>query len=357
MSSLILAGLIELIGDTTDPWVKLVRSMGDAYTRGYSAPETSEIERMLDGERVVGGRNRNRMMTLPLRIDGESRVDVGARIDLICQIVNVAQSTLDWTPTGGLTTVHDWSWGEAIPQEIGTEEVEGLFRGGVLLHLPADAFGRSDSLQFVEVNAGALAKVDLDDMDSGTFTNLTLDTVTKYSGAGSGKGTLTKADSGLPVPLKTQVYQPPGGFGRLFPGGAEDLTGYGATGLRMRWPAPTGTWRVALKMVLWSGGVGVGVTNAVMKFPAGDKRQRLVTFPLSEAWDLTAVDEWTLFVNPGPLKYLASRPSTSNFWLDALEALPPQSATNSTSEGALMLVPNVLGSARAPVNLVFTEPA
>lgn len=353
--SLLLDGQIELIAgpdrDTSQPgWFLLV----DDYDLGEGAPDVSTVTgSLLDGDVLSSFRFGNRSLTLTIVVVGSDRTDLADRVDQVRQICAQSAFTLVCTPDGGLTYVID-CLGPAAPDRVRTDSERDTLLTVLRVTCAALPFARSQDPSQIALAAGSAAQIQLDGMNSGTFTNATEDTSRHWEGAGSAQVGLNRLRV-ISGAREIDAYTIDN-VTRLLPGGATDLTGYAAFGVRLRWPAPYGFWRVAVTASLSSGGVVVAAGTRTINLRAGDGRWRLLTFPIDPDWDVSAIDRWRVDIATNYITAPSgvSRPDPSTAWLDDLRAYPLVSAENSTTEGAELTVPAVSGSARTPVNLTFT---
>lgn len=366
--SLLIAG-IETIDKSINPDVRVATGGASALEGldfGEGVPDQATIASLyLDGDAVIGRRTGNRLMQIPLNIYGTSPMDIATKIDTIRKAVAVDAFPVQWTPAGGLPVIFDCF--RATVQRIHNPNKEAAGRGNLLLTFPAKPFGRSPDLQAVTAEG---TSTQLDDFDTAP-TGATLVTTTKYEGTGSGRATLTNGQfpsSGTKLGIWAHTTTP---VSRSL--GSVDLTDATAVTLRLRWSPPqikvnggtaqNWTTRLYATLTLTSAAGNVTLPRVtVAKLKSGSTAWNRVTFALTDVGDLdiAAVTGYSVtletdvtydHVSSGARAVYTFAASTSSAYFDDLRWVPPSSALTSTTHGANLLLPAIVGSARAPVNL------
>jgi hypothetical protein len=347
MDRLLLNGLYQLIGPTTNGEYRL----GDDCDFGVPVPDTATISGvLLDGDRVVGDRTSNRVMSIPVVVIGTSATDLALKVNRIIQTVDSAAFTLAWTPAGGMTVIYDGyrgSWArERVPGR------DSRFITVIRITFPASPFGRSDSVETIAV---ASPQLPIDNMATAP-TNTTSDAVVFYEGTKSAKLTLTRngsAGAGYWYVLPLNAVKT---------GLSLDLTGYTSMSVRFRWPAPAtyvADWTVYLAFYL-SDGTHTAEVLASLTVAPGATDWKLVTVSLADflaadpALNLAAITSYQIGVSTY-LRYTVGTPgATVNAWIDDVRAYPSSSSSMTSTNGAVLTVPSVKGTARAPLSLTLS---
>lgn len=335
----------------------------DGEDIGAPVPDTATVAGvLLDGDRVTGERSGNRTCLIPVRVTADSRLALSQKIDALIRIVNQRSFSVTWTPEGCPALTLDCFRGSyARSRQVG---VDAQWLGYVVLTFPALPFGRSADMQTITVPAsGGTPQLQVDGMNSGSFISATRDTSVKYEGASSARVTLTKSSYTLAGTTYFRYDTPATAPGRGIT--STDLSPFGAMSVRFRWPAPTGfngiLSNVVVTLLLTSPGGRSSYVSTPLSVGKGSKGQHLVRFDLEDLTalsgggvNLALVDGWFIGAAANATTE-TGLPSTSSCWFDDLRAYPAGSVDNSTAEGAVLTVPAVKGSARAPVSVVMAR--
>lgn len=345
MTDSLIVGGYELIGATTNPEYRLAPD----WDFGEGEPDTVTISsQFLDGDAVVGDRTANRTIKLPVMVYAASRTDLTSKIDLLRRAVN-ASWALTWTPDQGLPLVFDCF--RAKVTRVRDCVRDAMFSADVTIDCPALPFGRSPTQQSITV----AARSQLDSFDTAPTTGATLDTTTKIEGTGSAKIT---ANLGAHT-LYTATYAPSTPVSRTF--AARDYSLYSAVAVQVGYGTPTNPVGVTLTLTLTSasGSTTYPAVTATFNRTSGTWQIPAVslaggTITAGTGVTLTAVTGYSVATSASVSLPGSSPASTINYWLDDAEMVGSAAALTTTTRGTLLLVPNVIGSARTPVSIAAT---
>lgn len=347
-NSLLIAGL-ETVGYDTNPEYHL----GSGLDFGEILPDTDTISSvLLDGDVISGTRTGNRTWNLTVVVQGQDRADLAVKTNTFIQAINATTFPVIWTPDSCASSV--FAAYRATFTVAKDFAVNGNFVAQVTITFETAPFAKSLSPTTIGVTATAAPpQIQIDGMNTGTFTGGTLDTTLKFEGAGSMKFTLAQYTVG-PVHSVSYGYKS-STPGRNLLGGPLDISAEPNVSTRLNWPAPGSglTWTVTVVLTLASSGGSSTVTTSV-PVRSGATSWALVTFDLTALTtisgtgvDLTAVTAWNVFVS-SDAQLFASPPPLSTAHVDDLRAYPPGSIGNSTTNGSVLTIPGVVGSARTP---------
>lgn len=340
-NSLTLAG-IETIGNDASNDPRYVLATGIDF--GAVTPDTTTITSLLlDGDIVSGERTGNRTWGFTIHVLSSTRAALSAGVDALLAALNVDSFPVVWTPDGCAS-------GVVMTRGRPTLNVEKMILKNdqlamsVTLGFETGPFLSSTAPQTVTVApVGGPGQVQLDGMNSGSFTGATLDPTTKYEGAGSAAVTLSRFGG---------HYLFPATAGRSI--SPIDLSSFASVSVRYRAflstfsGGPPGTAGLVLGLTV--SGFTETIAAPVVSIARLDSSWHLVTFDIAAvASTLTAVTAWSISGSQATLT--AGAPPTVTVNIDDLRAWPPGSVGNSTPEGALLLIPAVTGSARTPVSI------
>lgn len=362
-NSLTINGL-ETVGYTVNPEYHLARSDDlDGQDFGEIAPDTAVISSLLlDGDTITGDRTPNRTWPIAVIVVGSSRADLSAKINTFVQAISADTYPVVWTPQGCPSSVFTAYKASFAVKKSFAEN--GQLVGKISMVFETRPFARSLGTQTITVPAtGGTPQLQVDGMNTGTFTNATLDTTIKYEGAGSAKVTLTRSVATVVAGVTFYRYDTP----TTAPGRAitsTDLSSYASMSIRFRWPAPAtfgGTFSNVTVSLLLVSAAGSSVVSTNLTVAKGSTAQTLVQFDLSKLTtasgsgvNLAAVTSWAAGVAAGSVTD-SGLPATSNAWYDDLRAYPTGSVGNSTNEGSVITIPTIKGSARTPVAIAATR--
>lgn len=297
---------------------------------GSPTPDTAVVSSLLlDGDVVTGERYSNRHFSLPFVVFGTSRANLSATLDAFLLAVSAQTWQMVWTPNTCPSTV--WNCFRATPHVQWSPRQQSGLSVLVSLEFDAQPFAFSAATRSVTVAAtGGPTPLQVDSMNTGTFTTGTLDTTTKYEGAGSCKAAGN---------LLSNV----GHAGRTVT--STSLSAYGSVSVRVKLDAAAAHVSVTLTLGdASSGSRGVATTVALTT------GWTLVQFQLADfpGIDLAHITSWQVSID-------ATGSAATTGWVDDLRAWPAGSVGNSTAEGTVLNVPSIYGSARTPVALAVAR--
>lgn len=364
MTNVLTLNGITVIGNPTQQY-----QVATGVDFGEIVPDTTTISSLLlDGDIVSGDRTGNRTWNMTILVKSTAspptRVDLSAAIDNLLSALNVDTFPVTWTPTGCPTSVVQTRGRPTIQSVKQLSENDATY-ASVTLTFETLPFLLSSTPQSVSVApSGGAASLQVDGMNTGTFTNGTLNTTTKYEGAGSMSTTLSKGSG----PAAHFYYI--GGVSTTSAGRAitsVNLSTYVAASLRIEVnatlvPAPL-TFNAQL-VLSSSGGSATWNVIASLSIANGDTSFQIIYFDLTATpiattgtLNLAAVTGWQVFPSGQFTGTPASQPSTITAIFDDLRVYPSGSVSGSTTEGTVWNIPSVLGSARTPISLGVTRPS
>lgn len=326
--SLLVAGIVELLGggqilqSGPGEGAKIMLHQGGAW--GAPVIDNDAVQSLLlDGERPYGERASNRTIKLPILIHAPGRIKLLQAREQLLQLVDQEVWELTYTPNGFNPMV--WTCFRAtidIDQTSYRDEIQDYCI--VSLQFAAFPYGRSTDLQtipIVQASGAQVAAVIIDSFDDANVgPGWFVDNVHKIQGARS-------------------IYNLNAGWigaSRQF--AAKDLSAM--SGLRI-WTtmAGTGNSRAFTLALVDSQGRQYFLGEAMHKL-RGNYAWDRINWQLKPQpdFDLTTVTGY-FFAVSGPV------------YIDQLTAVPPWVQSAVTTRGAVVTVPGVLGTARAPINL------
>jgi hypothetical protein len=325
--SLLVAGLVELLGGGQilqygpGQGAKIMLYTGSNF--GSPVIDNDAVQSLLlDGERPYGERASNRTIKLPILIHAPGRIKLLQAREQLLQLVDQEAWELTYQPDGFNPMVWTCFRATITPQTTPRQERQDY----ALLDLEFSAFpyGRSTDLQtipIVQASGSQVAPIIIDAFDdanvgAGWFT----DNVNKIQGSRSIYNLSAK-----PIAASRNFA-------------AKDLSQM--TSLRV-WTTmgPKGNSR-GFWLVLFDSQGHVYNAGLAEKTLRGNYAWDRIDWRLTPTadFDLTQVTGYRLSVS-GPV------------YLDQLTAVPKWQQTQVTSRGAVVTVPGVQGTARAPINL------
>lgn len=313
---------------------------------GQILPDTTTLSSLLfDGDIVSGDRTGNRTWNLTILVFAvnPTRADLSAQINALLAALNVDSFPVVWTP-GGCPSSTVMTRGRPTLTVQKSLIVNDSLAAQVAVSFQTGPFMASTGVQTITVPAsGGPAQLQVDGMNTSPFTNGTLNTSTKFEGAGSCAFTMTRS---APFP-STTVYTSRI-VGRALSG--DDLSSYASASVRLNLENLAIPVGVTVTLRLTDGG-------ATYLFPftysavAVNAAWILCTFDLMSVSPslLTAVTQWGIELSTTQYPAIAAGSFTA--FIDDLRAYPPGSVGNSTAEGGVLTIPSIMGSARTPVAL------
>jgi hypothetical protein len=343
-----LAGQFELApqGETVQDYV-----IGMGYDLGTPVPVTTLVTgMMLDGDRQSGLRTGNKTVTLPVIISADSRIALSQMTDALMEAVNAPTFTLQWTPEGGLPVI--WDCYRATPKiawDVRLEDQAGgtICQREVDLTCSAAPFGRSPDAQTVAATQTPALLDNFSTAPTGAYLDSTISTDPGGSSArvypwwGWTNGALQPA-TGQTIARNFATSM--------------NLNGYASAAVRVLHQPKAGSATLTLTLALNTGTISAPVwVTATGKglFSSGVGTFNSVAMTLPDI-DLSAVVGYRLNVLVTPSA--GQNPDFQPIWFDELFALGPSSTRLSTPHGAVVAIPDIAGSARAPANLTCTSP-
>jgi hypothetical protein len=334
----------ELLGGVTA--FSLVK---DTFDLGVAQPDTAYISSLLiDGDQQTSDVTHSRTVTLTLLVRPSSRLDLSVQTNALALALNVRRGVtypLTWTPGGGLSVIYDC-------QRATVSQPHSIVRDNqlvsyVTVSFLATPFGRSPAQQSITVTA----RSQLDSFDTAP-TGATLDTTTKIEGTGSAKatGTLGAHD------FNSAIYNFAAPVTRSFT--ARDYSAFSNVAIQTGFTYASHVTTFNLTLTLTSASGSTTYPLAQVTYGSSSPFWQIATVSLTGGTvtsgtgvTLTAVTSYSLapsarVVLPGP-----SPAGTVTLNLDDAEMTGASTTIASTTRGALLLVPNVVGSARTPVSL------
>lgn len=345
--SLFLAGQFEIApqGTVSQDYVIVA-----GYDLGTPVPVTTIVAgMMLDGDRQSGLRTGNKTISLPIVITAPDRVTLSQMTDNLMSACNAPTFTLQWTPDGGMPVV--WDCYRATPKITWDERLEEQAGGTICqrqvdITCSASPFGKSTIAQSVAASQVPLLLDEYNTAPTGAYLDSTVSTDPGGTSAqlfpwwGWSNGVLQPQSGGT--------------IGRNF-ASATDLSAYVKALVWVRHRPGVGTVTLALTLRLNAGTISVPQwveSSTTALFDHDTATFSPITFPMPPAANLTAVVGYqivTLCIPPP-----GANPDYAPVWFDELYALGPTSTRLSTPHGAVLSIPGILGSARAPANLTAT---
>jgi hypothetical protein len=337
--SLNLAGY-ELLGGVTA--FSLVK---DTFDLGVAQPDTAYISSLLlDGDVQTSDVTHSRTVTFTLLVRPASRSDLSVQVNALALALNVRRGTtfpLTWTPNGGLPVIYDCQRATVVPQHSILRDNQLV--GYVTVTFLATPFGRSPDVKSI-VTA---TSVQIDSYDTAP-TGGTLNTTQKIEGTGAANVTGNRLGS-------TYNYTPATPVSRSF--AAKDLSAFSNATVQAQ--AANGA-HLTLTLTLTSASGSTTYPTVTMGWSAPyNTGFQLVAIPLTGGTvtagtgvTLSAVTSYSLAMTYN--QYNFSPPATATWTIDDLRGIGSSSTLASTTRGTLLLVPNVVGSARTPVSLAAT---
>lgn len=353
-NSLLINGL-EMCGYNTNPEYHL----GSGLDFGEIAPDTTTISSLfLDGDVISGERTGNRAWNLTIVVVATDRLSLATFADTLLKAVNVDTFQIVWTPDGCPSVTFDAYRATATPAKDFAKQDNDILVSEITLSFATGPFGYSATMQTISVPVtGGPTQQVVDNMNSGSFTNGTLDTSHEYTGAGCMRVTMTRHTSGSGG--ATKVWYTSAFAGRTIT--SLDLSADSAISVRLRWDqapvaSPAAFTGIATITLTDAHGASDFVSISGLTFPAGSTAYQLIRakFPNRFGVDLTQITGWTVAVQTNPLTvggFITSFPTTTVAYLDDLRAYPAASTGNMTGEGQVVTIPGVIGSARSAVSL------
>lgn len=330
------------------------------YDLGSPVPVTATlVGDLLDGDRVSGTRTGNRTLTLPIQITAIDRITLAQLTDQLMQAVNVSTFPLRWWPDGGAPLVWDCYRGTCVIQwDQRWEGPDGTpgFQRLVTVTCSAFPFGRSTDRETV---SAAAAPITLDAMDDSAPTNATVDGTRSFDG-----GSSAKVIAEWVVSHWGNYYRSPGPVGRTWAGAQiKDLTQGRAITFWVY--VNSAAQQEDFEFTLTLGSASTNSTDSTLlrepKLPT--QSWRLLSFPIRHPTsstgpgvDYSKITSYQLTFRDYR-QFWASPPgggahqNTLRVNLDLMQINPSSSVALITANGALLTVPGVLGSARAPAAL------
>lgn len=352
MSNSLLLGGLEVMGLTAPGNPNPEYRLGTGLDFGALNPDTVTLSSLLlDGDFTTGQRTPNKTWTITILVSSPvvaTRLDLSTRMDTLLQAIYAETFTVVWTPSSGVSNNY-------VGYRAACSPIKSIIQNDQLTEQITIVFGStpfaaSTALQVVAVPAsGAVAQLQIDGMNSGSFTNGTLSTTTKYEGAGSMSVTMFGAfTSGL-----TKYTSLAGG--RTIT--SVNLSAYPTFGARVRWDQAPANFNVSAGLSLTdSTGKSAAVFAPTIAMVAGDTGFALALFNfisgpgliIPAGFNWAAITSWAINLTTNSV----SSPSFANktAFIDDLRGYPPGSISNSDAQGGVLVIP-VGGSARTPVGL------
>lgn len=336
-------GGYELIGRRVNPEYKL----GSGMDFGEVMPDTATISSLLlDGDVISGERTGNRTWNLVAVVIGGNRADLAIKVGTFIDAINSDTFQVVWTPDGCASSLFTAYRATFTVQK--NLAIQGQFVAQVVFSFQTGPFAASLTPSSISVTASsAPAQIQVDGMNSGSFTHGFLDTTNRYEGAGSVTTLMTQSP--------TTGIVTPNTFSRTI--SSTNLSAYNAMSVRLRdlnipTPGFSGPAKVTLTLTLFSTGGSNTYAPVTITITPRDTAWHLISFDLTLATssgsvDLSAVTSWAITV--AIVTSTLCTGLTVN--LDDLRAYPPASIGNMTGEGAVLTIPAVAGTARTPVAL------
>lgn len=160
-------GAIELLGGGNGVPCELPTCTGAVFTLdpgfdlGSPQPVTDETAQLvLDGEILIGTRNSNRIITLPVSVAAPDRDTLASALETLLQLIDVEDGwTLTWTRDGGLPLVFECTRYQPSKPTYDLIDAQQL-SASITITTQAQPFGRSDQatqLTFASPLAGTSA--------------------------------------------------------------------------------------------------------------------------------------------------------------------------------------------------------
>jgi hypothetical protein len=379
--SLVIAGAIELLGggvaSTIPACAGAIFRLGQNFDLGAPQPTTDFVASLiLDGERPFGRRASNRTITLPVVIIGTSRQNLAAAREVLEQAIDQDQWTLTWTRDPGpggtpLPLIIDCFRAQPTAPQYRTLLEKQLLMMQLTLTIPALPYGRSDTQQQISFASPVPASpppppaaVTLDTYSSIASTQCTQSTQSVV-------GPYTACwDPDSPLVGDPGGQQTPFSYGPVTFTSPQNLTGLSALQL---WLGFGSRYYPNLDYRGRTSGVQVAVTltdisGNTLSFSRPNLRLAVtpvaqapvftrVTVPFpsaSSVFDYSAVASYEMVITNR--QHPVPRLGWVTCYLDHLQAVPPSVQAQPVTRGYLYTLSGLLGTARAPVSLSFTQP-
>jgi hypothetical protein len=326
--SLLIAGTIELLNGGVvlqdGPGAGATMRLYQGYKTGAPVIDNDAVfSLLLDGERPYGERASNRSMEIPVLVRAPGRMKLMQAREQLLELVDQQAWTLTYQPDGLLPIVWDCFRATIDVDQTGLREEKQDY-AIVNLAFQAYPYGRSTDPQVIQLAQDAARTVDpilIDGYETVPGFGWATTTLPRVQGA--------KSSYTLSANLATRTFA------------ALDLSSM-----------------VAIQVWVTMAGKGVPFDGYLNLYDSAGRAYNVgrshAHLRGNQVWDRLS---WTLtppadFNIAQVVKYELS--VTSGVYLDQMIAVGPSSTAQSTPRGAVMQVPGVQGTARAPLNLALS---
>jgi hypothetical protein len=326
--SLLIANAVELLGGgqvlQDGPAAGAMMKLYQGYKMGAPVIDNDAVASLLiDGEWPYGERVSNRTMEIPVLIRAPGRMKLMQAREVLLDLVTQQAWTLTYQPDGLPPIVWDCFRASYDMDQTGLREEKQDY-AIVNLTFQASPYGRSTDPQVIQLTQDAARVVDpilVDSFDTAPGSGWATASVPRL------QGTKSSYTLGKNTAIRTFA--------------AKDLSGMASIQVSVTM-AGTGVPFDGYLNLYDSAGKIYNVGRAHAHLRGNDVWDRLSwTLTPPGDFDITKVFGYQLAV-------------TSGCYLDQMVAVPPSSSTQATARGAVMQVPGVLGTARAPMNLALS---